>query len=214
MVVRDDVAGRGTGLLGSAAHVRGLASDRRSCCRGALERDALATIGQALVELERAHQLVDDLLAHATLNGVGDAGGEMVAQEDLLHPLQAGLHGAELLHQVNAVGVVVDHAAHTLQVAGRHLEAERRLTPIFWFHACSPGRTPCCLCPVYSPTWGGVRHGAARSRPHKPWVVTMTVARPWTPQSPAGTVNDGGGAQGGPYSSVWRGRGIGRADRC
>src|SRR5205085_4927546 len=90
--------------------------DALSCAtgRGGVHRVAVAAIGQALVELERTHQLLDDLLAHALFDRVGDAGGEVVAQEDLLHALAAGLNGAELLHQVDAVGIVIDHAAHAV----------------------------------------------------------------------------------------------------
>src|SRR5690349_6823357 len=100
----------------------------------------MTAVGEALVELERAHQLVDDLLAHPVLDGIGDAGGEVVAQENLLHALQAGLYRAELLHEVDAVGLVVDHAAHALQVSGGHFQSQRRFLLVLWLHTASLSR--------------------------------------------------------------------------
>ena len=100
----------------------------------------------------------------------------MVAQEDLLHALQAGLDGGELLHQIDAVGVVIHHAPHTIEVASRDLEPQRRLLLVLRFHRSAllgPYSRGVCPVPLYHPRWGGVNKGRPYSAGRRACAVIL-----------------------------------------
>lgn len=81
---------------------------------GVGESDALvpANDGDQFLDLASAAPLV------AAPDGVADAALDVSPKDDLGRLAERGLHGGELMHQVDAVAVRVDHPLDRLHLAG------------------------------------------------------------------------------------------------
>src|SRR6516225_11355539 len=68
---------------------------------------------------------------------------EVVAQLDLAHPAEGGADPRDLLHDVDTVCVVLDHADDALNVTPCRLETPKDVSLALWFHPYNlphPGR--------------------------------------------------------------------------
>jgi len=98
--------------------------------------------GDCRRELHRLHQLVDDLRSPSFFDGVDHAGLQVVLQENPVHLLQRGLQGRNLLHDLGAVAVVLDHRYDGIEVSPDRLEAitSRGLVDILHDYTSYPTR--------------------------------------------------------------------------
>ncbi len=60
----------------------------------------------------------------------------MVAEHDPARPLELALDSRELLHDVGAVGVLLDHAQHGVEVAPRRAQPVDDRSAMLFFHGC------------------------------------------------------------------------------
>jgi hypothetical protein len=68
-------------------------------------------------ELVEGQQLIDDLLVAAVADALDGAGAEVAGEDDRLQLLEGAADGEGLLEDVDAVGVLLDHALDAVEVA-------------------------------------------------------------------------------------------------
>src|SRR2546428_2096407 len=83
-------------------------------------------------------QLFDGLVGASLAERVGDAGGEMLFEDDRVDPLEGFFDRHRLLHDVDAVFVFLDHALDGFEVPGHRAEAAHHIVADLGSHGRHP----------------------------------------------------------------------------
>ena len=82
---------------------------------------ALAKVGQTSVVSQGVDQLGDLGAATARLDRLGDAGLQVVLQQDSIDPFERGLCRSDLFHKVRTIGFGLHQPDHAVQMPAHRL---------------------------------------------------------------------------------------------
>src|SRR5680860_1048645 len=119
------------------------------CLSAGASGDARTGASQNRAELDRVDKLGDRRVAPPGRDRLAEAGLEVVLENQPVGPLQRRLHGRYLLHDLDAVRLVLHHPDDSVQVAARGLDPVEDGSLVLLQHVHSSLDYP-------SPTPGGV----------------------------------------------------------